>query len=366
MKVWCVKGTVTVLLALSACAGVFAMSRRKSLDADSWEQEIGGVTITNSYENSEELKKSFPVIYPTPVRGKLAKNIENRLLTGFANWNRGFDGWKAWGTVLYTDDSIYNVHGARLTLAEYQAAMDVALKQADIRMGDFQNILICDDWAAIRYATSTIAPDGTETPGGVMEFVKFKDYGRELGTRVEEVWGGTRGAGFAAMSRFQTEAERETQRQVDARLLAYELPDTADLEKKYPVRYPTTDGSGYAKEIRRLLLEDFDSWNRGLADWKKNVDTLFAEDAQVSWGYSNAVSREGYKAVQEELGGNGTLAKLYYDSMLISGDWAAIHFRVVYTDGESGVRTPGDIMQFYHFVEGDGALKVDMMWSSGR
>ncbi|MBQ3800614.1 MAG: hypothetical protein II837_09995, partial [Treponema sp.] len=73
--------------------------------------------------------------------------IENRLLTGFENWNRGFDAWKSWGTILYTDDSIYNVHGVRLTLAEYQAAMNVTLKQANIQMGDFQNIIICDDWA---------------------------------------------------------------------------------------------------------------------------------------------------------------------------------------------------------------------------
>ena len=96
----------------------------------------------------------------------MGKAIENRLLTGFENWNRGFDAWKAWGTILYTDDSIYNVHGVRLTLAEYQAAMNVTLKQANIQMGDFQNIIICDDWAAIRYATETISPDGKRTPGG--------------------------------------------------------------------------------------------------------------------------------------------------------------------------------------------------------
>lgn len=68
--------------------------------------------------------------------------------------------------VNYTDDSIYNVHGVCLTLAEYHAAMNVTLKQANIQMGDFQNIIICDDWAAIRYATETISPDGKRTPGG--------------------------------------------------------------------------------------------------------------------------------------------------------------------------------------------------------
>ena len=37
-----------------------------------------------------------------------------------------------------------------------------------------QNIIICDDWAAIRYATETVS-NGKSVPGGVMEFVKFKD-----------------------------------------------------------------------------------------------------------------------------------------------------------------------------------------------
>lgn len=52
--------------------------------------------------------------------------------------------------------------------------------------------------------------------------------------------------------------------------------------------------------------------------------------------------------------------------MLINGDWVTIHFRVVFTDSESGEQRPADIMQFYHFVEEDGNLKVDMSWSSGR
>ena len=92
------------------------------------------------------------------------------MLTGFENWNRGFKTWKAWGNILYTNDSIYNVHGARLSL-----------------MGDFHNMLITDGFTAIHYDFIT-EKEGKRTVGKVMEFVNFKDYGNELGTRVVEGW----------------------------------------------------------------------------------------------------------------------------------------------------------------------------------
>ena len=59
----------------------------------------------------------------TSVKKDLEEKIQNRLLTGFENWNRGFKAWKAWGEILYTKESIYNVHGARLTLAHYKDPM---------------------------------------------------------------------------------------------------------------------------------------------------------------------------------------------------------------------------------------------------
>jgi len=130
----------------------------------------------------------------------IGKKIQNRLLTGFENWNRGFDAWKAWGDILYTKDSIYNVHGARLTLAEYQAAMNVTLKQVDIQMGAFHDMVICDDWCAIRYDITTNAC-GRSIPGSVMEFVHFKDYGGDLGTRVVEGWGAPKDSGCIMLGR---------------------------------------------------------------------------------------------------------------------------------------------------------------------
>ncbi|MCR5189629.1 MAG: nuclear transport factor 2 family protein [Treponema sp.] len=351
-------------------AGMFSCASSKQAKEEKTTMIVNGTEIVNSYNNSEELKKNFPIIYPTAVDTKMAKDIENRLLTGFANWNRGFDAWKAWGTILYTDDSIYNVHGARLTLPEYQAAMNVTLKNTNIQMGDFQNIIICDDWAAIRYATENIS-NGVSTPGGVMEFVKFKDYGKELGCRVEEGWGGTRGAsaasgGFTGMSYFQTPEARENQKKIDAEMIAYVIPETDNLEEKYPVKFPTTDKSKNAKKMKAALLKDFDAWNQGFDVWAANADNFYTKDAKINYEYKNGVSVDGYKEAMKKAEEESQMKKLYFDSMLINGDWAAIHFRVVFTDPVTGEKRPSDTMKFYHFVEDGKDLKVDMCWSSGR
>ncbi len=133
----------------------------------------------NSYTNTDELIKKFPITFPTTVRPGLERNIQNRLLTGFENWNRGFAAWKAWGDILYTSDSIYNVHGARLSLSQYQAAMDISLKQIDIIMGNFYNMIIVDDFTAIRYEAIYGSGDN-QFSGVVTEFVRFKDYGQNL------------------------------------------------------------------------------------------------------------------------------------------------------------------------------------------
>ena len=96
----------------------------------------------DSYDNTDELIKKYKVLNPTTVNEGIEKRIQNRLLTGFENWNRGFKTWKEWGNILYIPASIYNVHGARLSLASYQNAMDRTLKQTIIYMGDFHNMLI--------------------------------------------------------------------------------------------------------------------------------------------------------------------------------------------------------------------------------
>ena len=48
------------------------------------------VDVMNSYDNTAELIKKFPVINNTTVLSGMEEHIQNRLLTGFENWNRGF------------------------------------------------------------------------------------------------------------------------------------------------------------------------------------------------------------------------------------------------------------------------------------
>ena len=58
------------------------------------------------------------------------------------------------------------------------AAMDVTLKQVNIQLGDFHNMVICGEYTGIFYDDAHIR-DGVRENGTVMEFVRFKEYGEE-------------------------------------------------------------------------------------------------------------------------------------------------------------------------------------------
>lgn len=315
--------------------------------------EVKEADILNDYDNTEELLAKFPIVNETPVEDGIGKKIQNRLLTGFENWNRGFDAWKAWGDILYTEDSIYNVHGVRMTLAEYQAAMDVSLQQMDIQMGNFNNMLICDNWTAIYYDTTM-----NGKPSNVMEFVEFKDYGDELGTRVVEGWGGPKDDSFAGMQNFQTDEEKAKQQEMFDEILAYEIPDEKDLEKKYPVKNPTTDNSEMASQIRGALLKDFDEFNKGADEYEKWCGKFFTEDAKIT-AYGEDYDSAGYAKYVKDTASGTEITKLYFDNMLISGDWAALHYRTAEKDQKTGDREPDDKMEFFHFVKDGDGVKVD-------
>lgn len=318
------------------------------------EVEINGITITNSYDNTEDLLKKFPVEHPTAIDTETGKKIENRLLTGFENWNRGISAWRAWGNILYTKDSVYDVHGARLTLLEYQNLMAVMLKQVDIKMGAFHNILINDDWTVIRYDIST-----NGKPGATMEFVNFRDYGKELGVRVVEGWGGPRDGSFASMSRMQTNEEKTAQIRADAELFAYQIPDSSDLEKKYPVRHPTKPVSRNAAAMKTQILKAFDAWNQGQKAFVENAAGIFTGDARIQLPHLRDVSVSEYVKEAAAFCADTRREKKYFDSILISDDWAAYHFRFVDTDLASGRQAAGDGMHFIHF-NSDG--KVDQLY----
>ena len=54
--------------------------------------------------------------------------------------------------------------------------------------------------------------------------------------------------------------------------------------------------------------------------------------------------------------------RMRINNILISEDWAAIHFWNVVTDAD-GNKDAFNHMQFLHFIETDNGLKVDMCWA---
>ncbi len=336
-------GVVAVVLALTLGL-VFGLKKEKDENKDD-------VEIVNSYDNTEELIKKFPVINPTTVNPGLEKNIQNRLLTGFENWNRGFKAWKKWGTILYTDASIYNVHGARLTLAQYQASMDVTLKRAIILMGDFHNMLICEDFTAIYYDFITVVGEN-KIYGTVMEFVKFKDYENNLGTRVVVGWGSVKDESYYGMINFQGDDEKMIQAEQELLLKNYEIPSETNLRLKYPVLYPSNyTGNLKANAFIDIILEGFDKWNEDIDSYLNFVDKKYSTDA-ISCGLEgkNRTMIE-YKSEINSLFDREKIEKLYFNNILIRDDWAALHYRYRRVVTSTNEKSVGDRMQFLKFKQ---------------
>ncbi|WP_025676790.1 nuclear transport factor 2 family protein [Paenibacillus massiliensis] len=334
-----------------------AVSAASSIPSES------AVVISDSYDNTEELSATFPVINPTPIDTQMGKNIQNRLLNGFENWNRGYDAWETWGDILYTEDSLYNVHGVKLTLKEYQDSMNATLQSSDIQMGNFNNMIISGDWAAIRYDISTTNRQTQKTSdGSVMEFVHFKDYGDQLGTRVVEGWAGTKGADFAGLTTFQTDAAKAAQQAALDAIVNATIPDTTDLVAKYPVTYPTPIEDNLAKEIQQAILNDFENWNKGMDAWTEGADSYYDSNLQYHTN-DTTMTLEEYKASVKNASESTEVKRIRFDSMIISGDWAAIHYRITNQDTKTGEKTAGDVMQFLHFAKDGDSVKVIESWT---
>jgi hypothetical protein len=87
---------IVIVVALALTLGlVFGLKKDKDKDKDKIDD-----LIVNSYDNTEELIKKFPIENPTTVKDDIEKKIQNRLLTGFENWNRGFEAGKP-GEIFY-------------------------------------------------------------------------------------------------------------------------------------------------------------------------------------------------------------------------------------------------------------------------
>ena len=340
---------MSIFVVLSLTLNILLKDKNQKTESPDSEEEK--VEVLNLYNNTDELVKKFKVLNPTTVNDGIEKNIQNRLLTGFENWNRGFKTWKEWGNILYIPESIYNVHGARLSLASYQAAMDVSLQQATILMGDFHNILITDKYCAIHYDFTT---NGKKSK--VMEFVQFEETA-EHGTYVNEGWGSTKDASYNGLINFQAEKEKKEEKEQADELLSLQIPTTTDLKTKYPIKFKTVYTSEEEKKLE-IILKGFDAWNNGIEAYKAWVDEAYDKDAKSSGLNEVERTMDKYKKEMEELCKEKTIKKLNFDNILIREDWAAIHYRYR-IDNENYV---GDRMQFLKFQEKDGALKIVASW----
>ena len=317
------------------------------------------VEIVNSYDNTEELSKKFPVINNVTILDNIEKKIQNRLLTGFENWNRGFKAWKKWGDILYTNASIYNVNGVHMTLAQYQKSMDVTLKRYKIELGQFHNMVINGDYTAIFYDQYQ---GEQRTPGTVMEFVRFKDYGEELGTRVVVGWGGTKGSSFDSMRIYQDDQQRMIQDEQINLLLHYQIPTTGTLREKYPILYPVEYlDNVQANKYIDIILEGFDKWNTNMTAYIEWIDQRYTMNATSSGLKENEKDRNmtTYKEAIIKLNQTYDIKKLYFDNILIRNEWAALHYRYRRVNRTDNTPYVGDRMQFLKFREDNGNYKIE-------
>lgn len=228
-------------------------------------------------------------------------------------------------------------------------------------MGAFHNMIANDDWVAIFYDISTRNREtGEVTPASVMEFVNFKDYGEGLGTRVVEGWAGTKGEDFMGLSRLQTPEERAAQEAEWAEVAAREIPEIDVLAVRYPVKHPTSVRTALGREIRKVILEDFESWNKGFDEWTKWMENSVAEDFTCHTDFGDATAEQYREAAKEWFEEKHT-KRVYFDNLLVRDNWAAIHYRTVST--VNGEKIDKSMMQFFRFVDTEDGVKIAEVWN---
>ena len=226
-------------------------------------------------------------------------------------------------------------------------------------MGDFHNMLITDEFTAIHYDFLSGKPGALEK-SRVMEFVKFKDYGGELGTRVVEGWGSTKDDKGDRLKRaFQKEKERVEQEELDNHIKNYIIPDSNDLKVKYKIENPTEYIDDNAENILNIILSGFESWNSGITSYLEWVDNNYDSNAISSSLDENDRTMNEYKGNMTELFNREKIEKLYFDNILIRDNWAGLHYRYRKKNQDNEVIDFGDRMEFLHF---NNELKITGSW----
>ena len=241
--------------------------------------------------------------------------------------------------------------------------MDVTLKRVNIQLGDFYNMVICGEYTGIFY-DSTHIRGGVESKVPVMEFVRFKEYGEGLGTRVVVGWGGTKGDGYNSMINFQGDHEKMVQGEINNLLMNYEVPTTGTLREKYPILYPVEYlETEKANKFIDIIMEGFDKWNTGINDYIAWLSQGYTSDAK-SYGLNGEERNMAtYESAMRTLAGEKTIKKLYFDNILVRDNWAAIHYRYRSITKGTNEKYVGDRMQFLKFKEvGGNNYKIEATW----
>ena len=226
-------------------------------------------------------------------------------------------------------------------------------------MGEFHNMLITDEFTAIHYDFLSGKPGALEK-SRVMEFVKFKDYGGELGTRVVEGWGSTKDDKGDRLKRaFQKKKERAEQEELDNYIKNYIIPNSNDLKVKYIIKNPTEYIDDNAENILNIILSGFESWNSGITSYLEWVDNNYDSNAISSSLDENDRTMDEYKGNMTELFNKEKIEKLYFDNILIRDNWAGLHYRYRKKNQDNEVIDFGDRMEFLHF---NNELKITGSW----
>lgn len=167
--------------------------------------------------------------------------------------------------------------------------------------------------------------------------------------------GGPRVRGSHDLYGFQTEEEQKAQKEFMDELCNTKLKDTDNLEEKYPVVYPTTIDTELGKQMKAAILNDFENYNSGYGAWDKWTDEFYAENASLNYK-GDDVSLDEYKDIVKDEIGNTSRVRI--NNILVSEDWAAIHFWTV-TTNEDGTKEADNHMQFLHFVQNGDKVQVD-------
>lgn len=316
------------------------------------------------YDNNNELIQEFPNANYTTVQPGLEEKIQNRLLTGYVNWNKGFIPFKEYGDVLYTKRTIYNVNGVILTSSHFQKFLNDSLNADRFKIGDIHNMIINDNFAAIYYGLNKGKDKTNET---VMEFIQFKDYGKILGIRIVESWQSTKDENYSNLASIYQEGEdQERQKKLENKTLNYTIDMTEkNLTKRYPINFPIEYiDKEKAKIFIEIILNGFDKWNNNITDYLEWVNNSYSENATINIKGTELNKTEYINKIEEELSEekeNKTL--LYFENILIRDNWTALHYRYIITNTTDNSTDFWDSMEFLFFKkEEDNNYTIDGRW----